>query len=482
MFADAAARVIDADGSDGAIARRGTSLQNPSGPGRIAVPSLSPGELPPQTLEAAIMERLGASGALTRQPGKPLRVLHVIARLLPSDGGPPEMLRQLAANYAAIGDTLEVATLDDPKAAYLQECRFPVHAFGPPATTYGFSRGLLWWLRGNVARFDLVIINNVWLFPAVAAWLAATRAGVPYAVFTHGALDVFFKRQYPLKHIKKLLYWPLQYRILRMASAVLFTSEGEREAAQASFRPNRWTSVVVPYGTNRPEGSPETQQEAFFSVLPELRARRFLLFLGRIHEKKGCDLLLEAFANEAAGHPELALVIAGPDQMHLQTKLRVWADRFAVGHRVFWPGMLQGAQKFGAFRAAEAFVLPSHQENFGIAVAEALACGTPVLVSTKVNIWREIVEAGAGLAEPDTLEGTRRLLARWLAMTPVEQAAVAGRAEQVFHERFSLRRSAESIHILAEILKAEAGDDSRLKAAAMLDGTAAASARKRAPL
>ncbi len=427
-----------------------------------------------------MIERLGANGTLTRRPGKPLRVLHVIARLLPDDGGPPEMLRNLAANYAAIGDTLEVATLDDPAAPYLRECRFSVHAFGPPASTYGFSRSLLRWLRGNVARFDLVIINNVWLFPAVAAWLAATRAGVPYAVFTHGALDVFFKRRYPLKHLKKLMYWPLQYQILRMASAVLFTSEGEREAALASFRPNCWTSVVVPYGTNRPEGSPEAQREAFLSACPALRGRRFLLFLSRIHEKKGCDLLLEAFARTAADQPELALVIAGPDQMHLQAKLEARAVRLGIGDRVFWPGMLRGAQKFGAFRAAEAFVLPSHQENFGIAVVEALACGTPVLISTQVNIWREVVDAEVGLAEPDTLEGTTRLLARWLGMTQPEQGAMAGRAEQVFDERFSLRRSAESIHVLAEILGADApgGPGSKQDA---LAGTAAGAVEKRAP-
>ncbi len=428
-----------------------------------------------------MIERLGANGTLMRRPGKPLRVLHVIARLLPDDGGPPEMLRQLADNYAAIGDTLEVATLDDPEAAYLRECRFPVHAFGPVASSYGFSRGLLRWLRDNVGQFDLLVINNVWLFPAVAAWLAAMRAGVPYAVFTHGALDVFFKRRYPLKHMKKLLYWPLQYQILRMASAVLFTSEGEREAALASFRPNRWTSVVVPYGTNRPEGAPEAQREAFLSAFPELRGRRFLLFLSRIHEKKGCDLLLEAFASAAAGDPELALVIAGPDQMHLQAKLEARAARLGIGHRVFWPGMLRGAQKFGAFRAAEAFVLPSHQENFGIAVAEALACGTPVLISTEVNIWREVVEAGVGLAEPDTLDGTTRLLSRWLALPLSEQGAMAARAEPVFHERFSLRRSAESIHVLAEIFEADAASGPGSKLAASFPGTVAGALGKRAP-
>ncbi len=402
------------------------------------------------SLQNALVQRFREPGAAPPE-GRPLHVLHVIARLAPSEGGPPEMLRQLAANYLAIGDTLEVATLDRPEAPYLKDCRFTVHALGPGRSSYGLSRTMLSWLRANAGRFDLIVINNVWLFPAVAAWLAATRARVPYAVFTHGALDVFFKKRYPLKHLKKMLYWPLQYWILSRASAVLFTSELERDLALASFKPNRWTSVVVPYGTNRPEGDPEEQREAFFEVLPGLRGRRFLLFLSRIHEKKGCDLLLEAFAAVAANHPGVDLVIAGPDQAGLQARLQAQAARLGIGRRVFWPGMLRGAAKFGAFRAAEAFTLPSHQENFGIVVAESLACGTPVLISDQVNIWREILEAGVGLVEPDTIEGTTRLLRRWLELPEGERAAIAGAAEGAFQQRFSLRRSAESIHVLGEI-------------------------------
>ncbi len=413
----------------------------------------------PDAMETALHRRLAGLGK-AEAPGLAgkLHVLHVIARLAPSDGGPPEMLRQLAVNYAAIGDTLEVATLDDPAAPYLRECRFPVHALGPGRSNYGLSRALLRWLRANAPRFDLIVINNVWLFPAVAAYMAAVGARVPYAVFTHGALDVFFKKRYPLKHLKKMLYWPVQYRILRKASAVLFTSELERDLALASFKPNRWTSVVVPYGTNRPEGEPAAQLRAFHEAVPELRdpqrgSRRFLLFLSRIHEKKGCDLLIEAFAKVAREHPEVDLVVAGPDQMQLQARLQQQATRLGLARRVFWPGMLQGAAKYGAFRAAEAFVLPSHQENFGIVVAEALSCGTPVLISDQVNIWREIKETGVGLVEPDTLEGTERLLSRWLGMPEEQRKAMAAAAEEVFQQRFSLRRSAESIHALAEIFR-----------------------------
>ncbi len=422
---------------------------------RLSIPKFTkPQALSAQTLQQVLVERTEHFAAARDSTRRPLHVLHVITRLAPSEGGPPEMMRNLAASYQAIGDTLEVATLDDPTAPYLANCAFLVHALGPGHSPYGLSRSLLRWLRANAARFDLIVINNVWLFPAVAAWLAAKGAGVPYAVFTHGALDVFFKRRYPLKHFKKLLYWPLQYRILKNASAVLFTSELERELALASFKPNGWTSVVVPYGTNRPDGDPQTQIDAFYELVPQVRGRQLLLFLGRIHEKKGCDMLIQAFAQVATEHPDVDLVIAGPDQVGLQAKLKKQAMTAGVADRVFWPGMLNGAAKYGAFRAASAFVLPSHQENFGIAVAEALACGTPVLISDQVNIWRQIQDSGVGLVEPDTPEGTLRLLRRWLTMPEWKRASMAAASEGVFQQSFSLRRSAEFIHTLAEVLQA----------------------------
>jgi glycosyltransferase involved in cell wall biosynthesis len=387
-----------------------------------------------------------------RQEGRSHRVLHVIFSLSPRDGGPPEGIRQLALNYKAIGDEVEVTTLDDPGAPFLASLDFPVHALGPPPGRYGISRRLVSWLSANVRRFDLVVINGVWLFPSVATWRAATTAGVPYVVFTHGALDVFFKKRYPIKHLKKMVYWPLQYRILRQAAAVFFTSESERDFAIASFWPNRWKSLVIPYGTNKPEGDPEAQCGAFYERVPALRGRRFLLFLSRIHEKKGCDLLLSAFAKVAAGEKGIHLLIAGPDQVGLQARLEAQSRMLGIADRVHWPGMLGGDAKYGAFYSAEAFVLPSHQENFGIAVAEALACGRPVLISDQINIWRDIVADGVGYVEPDTLEGTGRLLERWLATPHQEREAMARRAFVTFETRYSLRKSAEAIHAFTAAL------------------------------
>ena len=142
----------------------------------------------------------------------------------------------------------------------------------------------------------------------------------------------------------------------------------------------------------------------FSNSFPQLRGKRLLLFLGRLHEKKGCELLLEAFVaarNSADVDPSLHLVMAGPcaDQKYLEHLKRLAAENSAVT----FTGMLAGSSKWGALSAADAFILPSHQENFGIAVVEALACGTPVLISKEVNIWREIDADQAGYAEDDDL-------------------------------------------------------------------------------
>ena len=376
-----------------------------------------------------------------------MKLLHVIPSLSPASGGPAEALRQLVRAYPRAGVSAEIVCLDAPGSGWLASFAAPVHPLDWRGGKYGRSPRLRQWLEQNVARFDGIVAHAMWSYPAVAVRRAA-RGRVPYAVFTHGMLDPWFKRRYPLKHLKKRLYWPIQYSVLRDAKAVLFTSRLESELAPLSFRPNQWTSLVVPYGTNGPPPEEEAQSAAFRAILPQLAGRRFLLFLSRIHEKKGCDLLVEAFAAVAPLHPEVDLVIAGPDQTGLQSKLKNRAEHLGVASRIHWPGLLTGSAKWGALRAAEAMILPSHQENFGVVVAEALACARPVLISNQVNIWPDIQEDQSGLIEPDTLEGTRSLLTRWLALSEPEKSAMSARAHATFQARYSMRNCALAVQNL----------------------------------
>jgi glycosyltransferase involved in cell wall biosynthesis len=379
-----------------------------------------------------------------------MKFLHVIGSLSPVDGGPPEVTRQLALAYAASGESMEVLCQDPPDSPFLRDFPCPVHALGQRwLGRYGLSLNISGWLRANLDRFDGVIMQGIWSYPNLVVRSVTREKRMRYCIFPHGALDPWFNRKYPVKYIKKLMYWPIQYPILRDAACVFFTSPLEIELAQQSFSPNGWNAVYFPNGIQEPKGDPKAEVESFYRLIPALRGRRFLLFLARVHEKKGCDLLLKAFADVVAPSiPDVDLVIAGPDPVGLQARLQELAKDLGCADRVHWPGLISGDEKWGALRAADAFVLSSHQENFGISVVESLAAGRPVLISNQVNIWRQIVEDGVGLAEDDTLSGTAELLRRWFALSREERDSMAQRALPTFRARFNLNRAVAVINSL----------------------------------
>jgi glycosyltransferase involved in cell wall biosynthesis len=371
-----------------------------------------------------------------------VKILQAITSVDPASGGPIAAIEQLSLAHCAWGHTVEVACLDDPHAPWVAASPLKVHALGPGRTSYAFSSRYGPWLREHARRFDCIVVNGLWQYTGFGVWLH--RASVPYFVFPHGMLDPYFKRAFPLKHLKKWLYWPwAEYRVLRDARAVLFTAQAEKLLARESFWLYRCCEAVTSLGTAPPPGDSRAQKALFFERFPGLVGRRLVLFLGRLHPKKGCDLLIEAFARVASSDPSLALVMAGPDQVGWQVTLVALAERFGIAGRVHWTGMLSGDLKWGALHAAEVFALPSHQENFGVAVAEALACGLPVLLSDRVNIWREIAADGAGLVAADSLSGTIGLLEQWQALSPAERRFKAECASQCFAGRFEIARAAQ---------------------------------------
>ncbi|WER48966.1 glycosyltransferase [Cupriavidus sp. WKF15] len=378
-----------------------------------------------------------------------MKLLQLLPSLDPQQGGTTECVRQMSRRLAALGHHVELVTLDPQDAPWLRDAGAAVHALGPSRGGYRYAPRLLPWLRANAARFDAVIVNGLWQYHGFAAWMALRGSGVPYYVFPHGMLDPWFRTQHPLKHLKKWLYWPwAEYRVLRDARTVMFTAEEERLRARESFWLYRVREAVVNFGTAWPPLDDGRLREAFLAACPELRGKRLLLFLGRIHPKKGCDLLIEAFARVAGTDPFLHLVMAGPDghgAAQWGPSLRARAEALGVGARVSWPGMLRDDMKWGAFHASDAFVLPSHQENFGIAVAEALGCGVPALVSTRVNIWRELVRNGAGMTAIDTVDGTESMLRRWLATEPAEREGMRVRARVAFARHFTVEAMAADV-------------------------------------
>jgi glycosyltransferase involved in cell wall biosynthesis len=297
------------------------------------------------------------------------------------------------------------------------------------------------WLKQNADKYDIIVINGLWNYLSLGAWRGLRKSKVPYFVYTHGMLDPWFKQKYPLKHAAKQLFWFFsEGQLLRHAKAVLFTSEEERRLARNAFYPYKVASeVVVGYGTADPPADDGTAKRAFYAQFPLLLEKPFILFLGRLHPKKGCDILIKAFHRVQDRFP-YDLVFAGPDQVGWKEELASLAKDLNLSDRIHWTGMLAGDQKWGALRSCEAFILPSHQENFGVAVAEALACGKEVLITNKVNIWREVEQSGVGLVEEDTEQGIVNLLENFLERNKTRISA-SNHARQVFLSEFALATS-----------------------------------------
>lgn len=391
-----------------------------------------------------------------------MRVLQTIHSVDPAGGGVAEGVNQLGATLISMGHQVEIASLDAPDAPFLRNSTLPVYALGPTSGGYGHNAKFVPWLRDNRSRYDAVVVNGLWQFHSFGTWLALRNSDTPYVVYPHGMLDPWFKKEYPLKHLKKWLYWPwAEYRVLRDAAAVLFTCEEEKLLARKSFWLYRCNELVVSLGTASPTGDAYQEISTFFEMHPGLEGKRLALFMGRIHPKKGCDLLIEAFAKVLRENTDWHLVMAGPDQVGWQARLQQRAEELGTDSRITWTGMLREGSKWGALRAAEIFVLPSHQENFGIAVAEALAVGVPTLISDKVNIWREIIADGAGLVAEDTTEGTHRLLQSYLEMPEEKKRTMRECAGASFAARFEVKKAAANLELaLLDItrLNAETGD------------------------
>ena len=375
-----------------------------------------------------------------------MKILRSTHTVNPALGGPIESIRQSSAVLQRRGHQVDVISLDSADDPWVRDAPMQVFALGPGRGSYGYAPAFSDWIKKHRAEYDAVIVHGIWQYSSFGVWRALAGTATPYFVFPHGMLDPWFKRTYPLKHLKKVLYWPWgEYRVLRDAAGVLFTSEEERRLACESFARYRCHEIVVNYGTAAPTNL-EKARETFSAAFPQLRDQSFLLFLGRLHEKKGCDLLIRSFVdlrNSGAANPPM-LVVAGPsaDEGYVRHLQSLAGDNRGA---VVFTGMLTGDAKWGALSAAEAFVLPSHQENFGIAVVEALACGTPVLISNKINIWREIEADGAGYVEDDNLAGTANLLRRWSATSPNERAAMRDNARSSFANRFEIERATDSL-------------------------------------
>jgi glycosyltransferase involved in cell wall biosynthesis len=343
-----------------------------------------------------------------------MKVLHVIPSVSLVHGGPSRAIVDIERALGERGiEVTTVTTNDDGDTRILPvQCGKPLAM--PFATRWYFQRstvffkvsvGLARWLKANIATFDVVHCHALFSFAPVAAAFLARRAGVPYVLRPLGVLARYgLSYHHPV--LKRTSFALVERGLIESASAVHFTSLAEQGEAEALGL--KCHSVLIPLGID--VGSLSTNV-----MLRKKQNDPFtLLFLSRIERKKNLECLLQAFRLLQSRNRRLTLNIAGGGDPQYIKSLQALVRDLAVEDHVRWLGYVEGDKKSEVLAAASAFVLPSHSENFGIAVAEALAAGLPCVVSRAVALSDQVEKAGAGIVVGTTPEdiatGIERLM------------------------------------------------------------------------
>lgn len=387
-----------------------------------------------------------------------MKILNVIGSVDRRGGGTTDHVFSCSLLWARRGHECHILCLDPPNAPCVSRSPVTTFALGDqgrfynfvrrfiPPLRYGFTPNLKKWLQAHGESYDAIILNGLWNYTSYGTWRAIRKLRVPYYVCPHGMLDPWLKKAQPFDHFLRKIFWIFfERKVLRDARAIFFACEEERRLASQEFLPNMRSGYVVAYGAQDIVGDPKRQKDAFLARFPQTQGRKMILFLSRIHPKKGLDLLIEAFSRQAHIFPDFDLLIVGPDDVGLTPRLVKLATELGVADRVHWIGMLDGDEKWGAFRIAEFFALPSHQENFGIAVAEAMALSVPVLITNKVNIWREVQSSGAGRVVTDESDGIAEGLGYMCGLSESNRQVLASNARSCFLEQFNLEKNATEL-------------------------------------
>ncbi|HEX8523537.1 MAG TPA: glycosyltransferase [Tepidisphaeraceae bacterium] len=370
-----------------------------------------------------------------------MKVLHVISSIDARAGGPTAALQGLALAQKKAGLDVRVITTyreGDPMtvADALRAADISIETVGPAHGRFHNTPELASHVRKAVGGAEVLHIHALWEQIQHDAATEAQHARIPYIFRPCGMLDPWSLGQNKL--VKKLyLAWRLRADLDR-AAMIHFTSNTERDLTA----PLRLKSkpIVVPNGIDLNEFAKLPERGRFRAKFPVIGPRRILLFLSRVHFKKGLDLLIPAFAQ--ARLQDAVLVIAGPDAENYTQSLHDLAKQHGVADRIIFTGMLKGVERLEAMVDADLFVLPSRQENFGIAVVEALAAGLPVVISDQVNIHQEITAAGVGAAVPLDIPKLSQTLSTWLNDEAVRRSA-ADKAREFALTRYDWNRIAQ---------------------------------------
>jgi len=332
-----------------------------------------------------------------------MRALQIIPSLSPSSGGPSVALPAIAHSLQSQGVEVHVVTTDDDgpgrhmvgiplEHEMPQNGGWTVRYFPKQTEFYKVSLPLRRWLLAHVADYDVVHVHALFSFASLVGARTALDNGVPYIIRPLGVLNRWGMEN-RRRWIKALSLRMFELPLMRRAAAMHYTSRMEMQDSARFHLTNR--QAVIPIGIDLSAFAHLPDRRIFFDKHPETTSTRNILFLSRIDEKKGLDLLIKAFSSIVPEHPEVRLIVCGDGDPALVTSLKHLAASLGISNSITWTGFIQGETRLAAYAAAEIFVLPSHSENFGIALLEAMAAGLPCISTDQVALAVDAVQEQA---------------------------------------------------------------------------------------
>jgi glycosyltransferase involved in cell wall biosynthesis len=397
-----------------------------------------------------------------------MKVLHVIPAVASVRGGPSHAIFAMVKALRAQGVDAEIATtnnngsrvLDVPFNQRIEYEGVPVWFFPQfPIPKQGnfsvgkdkafiFSAALTTWLWQNLHHYDIVEAHYLFSYASTCAEAIARRYNIPYVVRTIGQLAPWALAQSQLK--KRLYTFLIERQNLNRAAAIHCTSDGEAEDV---YRFGIQTpTFILPLGVELPPAIPEAKQKLhdLYAIPPETPV---VLFLSRIHPKKRPDLLVQAISQVADQDYGCHLIFAGSGEAEYLSYLIGLVSSLGLASRVSFAGFVTGKDKALLLQGSDIFVLPSFAENFGVAVAEAMAAGLPVIVTPDVQISPEVMTHQAGLVVEGNVDAVSAALARLIA-SPEERRQLGANGQRLVRRCYSWNVIAQNLaEVYTKILR-----------------------------
>jgi len=375
-----------------------------------------------------------------------MKVLHVIPSISPTLGGPTQVVLNLVKALRECKIEAEIVTTNDnvdvPLYQRTEYEQVPVW-FLPKSSLslkeYFFSPAITKWMWQNIRNYDILDNHYLFSYASTCAGAIARWQKVPYTVRTMGQLAPWALAQ---SQRKKQVYSQLIERHnLNRAAAIHCTSEGEVEDVR-NFG-IKTSTVTLPLGVNPSETLPDAKQKIheIYQILPTIP---IVLFLSRLHYKKRPDLLIHSLSKLALNQTKFHLILAGTGEPEYLEYLQKLVSDSGLTAQTTFSGFVTGKDKDLLLQGSDIFVLPSFSENFGIAVAEALAEGLPVIITPDIQIAPEISRANAGLIVPGEKETIANAIAQLLS-TPEQRYQLAENGKKLVKERYSWNAIADQL-------------------------------------